>query len=101
MSRVTSKYQVSIPRDLARALGIRPGDELIWEPAGDALRIRPAGAAAAPELSVEAKLRLFDESTARAEERAKRRNVQLPDHGDRGWRREDLYEQRLTWPRKR
>lgn len=95
MSRVTSKYQVSIPRDLARAFGIRPGHELIWEPAGDALRVRLAGAAAAPELSVEAKLRLFDEATARIEKRNQERPpATSPDEG-RGWTREQLYEDRL------
>jgi len=33
MSKVTSKYQVSIPKALAERMGIRVGDELAWEDA--------------------------------------------------------------------
>jgi hypothetical protein len=42
-------------------------------------------------LSLEERLRLFDESTARQREREK--HMVIPDEppADRGWRREDLY----------
>ena len=43
MSKVTSKYQVSIPKALAEKIGIRIGDELEWEDAAGTLRAR-AGA---------------------------------------------------------
>ncbi len=95
MSRVTSKFQVSIPRELARSLAIQPGDDLIWESAGDSLNVRPRRAAAAPALSIAARLRLFDETTARIEERLRQRAAGPRESDGRGWTREDLYEGRL------
>ena len=40
MSKVTSKFQVSIPKALAERIGIRVGDELAWEDAAGTLRAR-------------------------------------------------------------
>ena len=88
MSKVTSKYQVSIPRLLAEKVGIRVGDELEWEEAAGTLRAR---AAALPKagFSVSERLRLFDAATVRQQKRAHARRLQ---HGNgRGWTREDLY----------
>ena len=45
MSKVTSKFQVSIPKALAERIGIRVGDELSWEAAAGTLRARVATAA--------------------------------------------------------
>lgn len=89
MSKVTSKYQVSIPRRLAERLGIRVGDELEWEHAAGALRARVAGRPRAG-LTLAERLRLFDAASARqaGRERARR----LPRGAGRGWRREELYE---------
>ena len=86
MSKVTSKYQVSIPKALAEKIGIRIGDELEWEDAAGTLRAR---AAAIPKAGfpVAERLRLFDAATARQVERARR----LPRGKDRGWTRADLY----------
>ena len=88
MSKVTSKYQVSIPRPLAAKMGIRVGDELQWEEAAGTLRARtftgPKGA-----LSVAERLRLFDAATARQARRERARR--LPAGRNRGWTREDLY----------
>jgi len=95
MSRVTSKFQVSIPRELARAYGIRPGDELHWEAAGEALRVYPKGARPRPALSKAARLRLFDETTAWLEEQQRLHPVAPSDTDDRGWTREDIYRERL------
>lgn len=33
MTRVTSKGQVTIPKEIREKLGIRPGDEIVFEPA--------------------------------------------------------------------
>lgn len=33
MTRVTSKGQVTIPKEIREELGIRPGDEITFEPA--------------------------------------------------------------------
>jgi len=34
-SRITSKAQTTIPRAVREALGIAPGDDLVWEIDGD------------------------------------------------------------------
>jgi bifunctional DNA-binding transcriptional regulator/antitoxin component of YhaV-PrlF toxin-antitoxin module len=89
MAKVTSKYQVTVPRTIADRYGIRPGDDIDWVPAGDVIRVVPHGKKALPE-NREYQLRLFDQATERHRERppagaAKRSEA-------RGWRREDLYE---------
>ena len=88
MSKVTSKYQVSIPKALAERIGIRIGDELAWEDAAGTLRARVAHAEKA-RMSVSERLRLFDAATARQARRNKQR--QWPRGKGRGWTREDLY----------
>ena len=88
MSKVTSKYQVSIPKALAEKIGIRVGDELAWEDAAGTLRARVATASKV-RLTVHERLRLFDAATARQVERERRRR--LPRGKGRGWTREDLY----------
>jgi AbrB family looped-hinge helix DNA binding protein len=40
-ARVTSKGQITVPRDIRRALGVRPGDSLLFEKKGDTIRVRP------------------------------------------------------------
>ena len=40
-ARITSKGQITIPRDVRRALGVRPGDRLLFEAAGAEMRVRP------------------------------------------------------------
>ena len=88
MSKVTSKYQVSIPKARAEKIGIRVGDELAWEVAAGTLRARVATSPKA-QLPVRERLRLFDAATAR---QARRERVQrLPRGKDWGWTREDLY----------
>lgn len=91
MSKVTSKLQVTIPKALAERYGIRPGDEIEWQPAGAFIRIIPPGSRR-QRLTVQERLRLFDQATAlqQARERA------LPGPratapADRGWTREELY----------
>ncbi len=86
MSKVTSKYQVSIPKTLAEKIGIRVGDELEWEEAAGTLRARTATLPKAG-FPVSERLRLFDAATARHEKRARR----LPRGKSRSWTREDLY----------
>ena len=88
MSKVTSKFQVSIPRVLASKAGIQIGDELEWEVSSGSLRARPA-IRARPGLSRAERLHLFDDATAREKDRS--RKQQLPASGERGWTREDLY----------
>jgi AbrB family looped-hinge helix DNA binding protein len=40
-ARITSKGQITVPRDIRRALGVRPGDRLLFEGDGDEVRVRP------------------------------------------------------------
>lgn len=85
MSKITSRYRVTIPKALAERLGIRPGDEVEWEVAGDEFRVRPARAK--KPLSVEERLKRFDEATKRIAAYQKGRRLK----GSRDWTREDLY----------
>ena len=80
--------QVTIPKVVADKYQIRPGDDIDWVPAGDAIRVSLSGSMAAVQ-DRESQLRLFDQATARHRGRA--------THGDkqpaaRGWSREDLYD---------
>ena len=40
-ARITSKGQITVPRDIRRALGVLPGDRLLFEEAGTEVRVRP------------------------------------------------------------
>ena len=42
MAKVTSKYQVTIPKGIAEKYNIRPGDEVAWVEAGEVIRVIPA-----------------------------------------------------------
>ena len=87
MPKVTSKLQVTVPKAIATQYRIKPGDEILWVAAGDAIRVytrRQPPAVAIPA----ARLRLFDRATERQLERqtTKRRTAK-----ERGWTREGLY----------
>ncbi|MBZ5608311.1 MAG: AbrB/MazE/SpoVT family DNA-binding domain-containing protein [Acidobacteriia bacterium] len=88
MAKVTSKYQVTVPRTIAEEYHIRPGDDIYWQPAGEVIRVIPPGKAAVPQ-DRESQLRLFDQATERHRKRPSARTNGRPR--DRGWRREDLY----------
>ena len=88
MAKVTSKYQVTVPKTIAEKYQIRPGDHIDWVAAGEAIRVIPPGKQAVPE-DRGAQLRLFDQATERHRRRRVPRTVDRPR--DRGWRREDLY----------
>ncbi len=40
-ARITSKGQVTVPHEIRRALGVRPGDKLFFENDGAGIRVRP------------------------------------------------------------
>jgi bifunctional DNA-binding transcriptional regulator/antitoxin component of YhaV-PrlF toxin-antitoxin module len=88
MAKVTSKYQVTLPRRIADAYRIHPGDDIDWVPAGDVIRVIPAGKQAASQ-GRESQLRLFDQATERHRKRPSARATGRPR--SRGWSREDLY----------
>lgn len=87
MARITSKRQVTIPKALAEQYGIEVGDEIAFEPAGEAIRLVPKRARR--RLNVAERLELFDKSLERQRERERKRS--LPPATERDWRREDLY----------
>jgi AbrB family looped-hinge helix DNA binding protein len=39
-ARVTSKGQITVPHEIRRAMGIRPGDSLLFEQKGSEVRVR-------------------------------------------------------------
>jgi AbrB family looped-hinge helix DNA binding protein len=101
MAKVTSKLQLTVPKAIAERYRIRPGDDLEWIPAGDAIRVIPQnlrGASQHPR-SVEERLKLFRQMLERqrcremypetVEEPQER--PPKPHEIERGWRREDLY----------
>ena len=87
MAKVTSKYQVTVPRRIAEEYGIQPGDDIDWMAAGEVIRVIPPGRQAQPA-SRESQLRWFDQATERHRKRPAPRVTRQPR--DRGWSREDL-----------
>ena len=91
MSKVTSKLQVTVPKALAAQYGIRPGDDIRFEAAGEVIRVVPTRVRTRREgLDIDARLRLFDAATARQRTRDAGRQERCAD--TRGWTREELYE---------
>ena len=41
-SKITSKHQVTVPKEIREKLGVKPGDRLVWEVVGDEARVVPA-----------------------------------------------------------
>lgn len=93
MGKVTSKLQVTVPKAIADAYGIRPGDDLNWEAAGEGIRISTGPKAPPAPLAREERLRLWEQSRQRQRRREAARPVAIrnPSEG-RGWTREELYE---------
>jgi len=89
MARVTSKRQVTIPKAIADRYGIAAGAEIEFMPAGDAIRVQPPSLAP-PALDRDRRLERFDQATER--QRARQKAGRARARGERGWRREDLYE---------
>jgi AbrB family looped-hinge helix DNA binding protein len=97
MPKVTSKLQLTVPKAIADQFGIKPGDELQWTAAGEAIRVTPPGKGNRRQetRSVKERLDLFDQATERQRRRQAKvgrgvaRGVARP--ADRGWKREDLY----------
>jgi len=99
MAKVTSKLQLTVPKAIADRYGIRPGDDLDWIPAGDAIRVVRSRLDKPQGRTIAERLALFDQAT----ERQRRREIspeptEIPAEPDwkpheiaRGWRREDLY----------
>jgi AbrB family looped-hinge helix DNA binding protein len=90
MAKVTSKLQVTVPKAIADQYGIRPGDEIEWVPAGDGIRVMPAGRQGRAA-DVQWRVKVFDAATERQRLRQSGR-PRRHARGGRGWTREDLYD---------
>jgi AbrB family looped-hinge helix DNA binding protein len=88
MAKVTSKYQVTLPKAIADKYNIRPGDNIDWVAAGEVIRVIPPRGQAVAE-DQESRLRLFDQATERLRRRVNKRRIRRSR--DKGWKREDLY----------
>ncbi len=89
MSKVTSKLQVSVPKSLADRYGIRPGDDVEWEAAGEIIRVIPPRQAVSERTRHE-RLAIFDQATERQAQRQTRRKISTSSQ--RGWSRDELYD---------
>lgn len=90
MARLTSKYQLTLPRAIAQRIGLKPGDEIDCEAAGDMVRVKPKVMSRTEGFSITDRLVLFDLASERVRHRehsgpATRENV-------RDWTRDELYE---------
>lgn len=99
MSKVTSKYQVTLPRRIARAHRIAPGSEIVFVSNGESLRVLVERGVESEALQGRATaLESFDEASTR---QAVRNRFILEQIGDvagrteRGWTRDELYNDRL------
>ena len=95
MSKVTSKLQVTLPKKIADAHDIHPGDQIDFESAGDVIRIRPKGTGDVGNRakSPAERLRLFEEATRRQQAREGAMTVNSRNESpDREWTREALYD---------
>lgn len=83
--------KVTVPKALAVQYGIRPGDDIRFEAAGEVIRVVPTGKRTGKEgLDINARLRPFDAATARQRIRDAERQERLGD--PRGWTRKERYE---------
>lgn len=88
MAKVTSKYQVTVPKRIVDQFRIKPGDNIDWVAAGDVIRVVPSDKQEEPD-NRETRLRLFDQATERHRRRS--RTTKTGPSQERGWTREDLY----------
>lgn len=89
MTRVTGKFQITLPKRLVDSYGIRVGDDVEIVAAGESIAIIPARALTSL-LSPQERLRHFDQATRRQEAR-QRGQERHGEATERGWGREELY----------
>ena len=88
MTKVTGKFQITLPKRLVEAFGIRVGDEVELIPSGDRISIVPAHMATTASTPAE-RLGHFDEATRR--QRVRERAQAVAPGKTRGWSRDELY----------
>jgi hypothetical protein len=104
MAKVTSKLQLTVTKDISDQYSIRAGDELEWISVGERIRNRLVRrkAKAGHELTAEERVALFDAGMARVDKLQSgqlKANRGKPAPRDRGWTREDLYNDDRGLPR--
>lgn len=93
MSKVSSKYQITLPRDLARTHRIEPGEQVIFEDAGSAIYLsRGQAANDGASDALKESLDRFDAACERQVERERTRPIAAENTADRGWTRDELYQ---------
>lgn len=91
MSKVSSKFQISLPRELARTHRIEPGTEVFFEDAGSAIYLR-CGNSRPDRDMVSDQLKRFDAAQDRQAVRNRDWSVSDIPPSDRGWTRDELYQ---------
>jgi len=89
MSKITGKFQLTLPKRLVDAYGIKVGDEVDLLPAGDKISLVPERCSKTSAADPEERLRYFDRASERQRNRDGKRS--LKSEKDRGWTREELY----------
>ncbi len=89
MSKITGKFQLTLPKRLVDAYGIKVGDEVDLLPAGATISLVPERCSKASATDPGERLRYFDRATERQRKRDGKRSLKLQK--DRGWTREELY----------
>lgn len=106
MSKVTSKLQVTLPKAIADRYGVGPGSDVVFEPAGESIRVlvaREPGLVPSSGLSIADRQALFEAASLRQAVRNRRYRLARTAAGrkgksdrtakaiKRGWTREELY----------
>ena len=99
MGKITSKYQLTLPRKIADRLGVQPGDDVDWQPLAEGARLLPRRTAGIQSAPLDRRIELFDQATARQRARDGARAATRPETrasaaDERDWSRGELYETR-------
>jgi bifunctional DNA-binding transcriptional regulator/antitoxin component of YhaV-PrlF toxin-antitoxin module len=89
MSKVTGKFQITLPKRLVEVHAIRVGDDLEIISDGNRICLLPPRRMRAEAASPSARMDYFDRATERQEKRERSRGV-TPGKA-RGWTRAELY----------
>jgi AbrB family looped-hinge helix DNA binding protein len=89
MSKVTGKFQITLPKRLVESYDIKIGDEVELLPAGNSISLVPARRTKTHVVDPRQRLSYFDRATER---QRKRERTRIPgSNEDRGWTRAELY----------
>jgi AbrB family looped-hinge helix DNA binding protein len=89
MSKVTGKFQITLPKRLVETYNIKVGDEVDLLPAGNSISLVPARRIKIDPANARERLLYFDSATERQRKRERTRTLESDQ--DRGWTRTELY----------